>query len=743
MLDKTKLANNNNKAFFRRLNFMKLVIVESPHKSTTISNFLGSDYKVIASKGHIRDLTTTGKGGLGVDVEHDFKATYAISPDKKDIVSQLKKLAKQADVIYLATDPDREGEAISWHLAQVLDLDVDTTPRLEFHEITKNAIRKALNNPRTINMNLVQSQEARRILDRIIGFKLSGLMDKKVKSKSAGRVQSPVLKFIVDREKEIRDFTPVEYWTISADFSSNKSKVKADLKKYNGKEIKINNVEEADNVISNLGEKFTVSDYKTDVKTIRPQPPFITSTLQQEAFSKLRMSTKKCAATAQILYEGKEINGVPTGLITYIRTDSIRLADEFVYSCKDFISKEYGQEYLGNTHFKKSNDNVQDAHEAIRPTDISLTPATVKPYLNNDEYKLYTLIYNRAVASLMADKKNEVATLTFSNNGYDFVTTSSKVIFKGYSAIYGSYEEEEEKNKLPDNVKINDVYDISNINKEQHFTKAPSRYNEGKIVRLMQDNLIGRPSTYASTIDRLITNKYIVIQERNIQPTQQGEITVESLEEYFNKYIDANYTANVEKDLDNIADGKIDKVEFLNSFWAEFEKYYTSAAEKMAKIPPKVVEDHVCPNCGSKLIYRIGRTGEFIGCSNYPTCKYTEKIEKEEIVEGRLCPKCGGQLVYRTSKRRKGSKFIGCSNFGSKHCDYMEDLDGHVITRELPPEEGSTICPKCGEKHLITVTSKAGKKYVKCSHCHYFSFVDDNGNPIETKPVKKTYSRKK
>jgi DNA topoisomerase-1 len=693
---------------------MKLIIVESPHKCDTIGKFLGSDYLVVASKGHIRDLASSGKMGLGVDVDHDFKPTYAVSPDKVAVVKELKADLAKADDVYLATDPDREGEAISWHLAQVLNLDVYKTKRLEFHEITKPAILKALQNPRTIDLKLVESQETRRIIDRLMGYRLSYLLQKKIKSRSAGRVQSVVLKFIVDREKEIKAFVPVEYWSIAATFEDG---LKADLASYLDKPIKINNEDEANKVIAALPASFVIKSLKTETKYREPKPPFITSTMQQEAFSQFHFSIKKTSAVAQKLYEGKEINGTSTGLITYMRTDSTRLSDEFKASSKDFITNRFGANYLGKVHMQKADKNIQDAHEAIRPTDLSLTPSVVKDSLTKDEYQLYSLIYDRALASLMAPKATSVSTVVLDGNGYGFTTSASQPVFDGYTKVYGKYEDQEEPSKLPE-LKEGQSLVKKDVTKEQHFTKAPARYNEGKVVKLMQENGIGRPSTYSPTVTTLIDRDYVENQKGSLVPTEQGSLTADKLEEYFPKYMDVSYTAKMENDLDSIADGKTDKLGLLKSFWEEFQNYFNDADSKMDKIAPKEVGRN-CPKCGAPLVIRHGRFGDFVGCSNYPKCDYIEK-PKPDVVAGKVCPKCGAPLVKRHGRR---GEFIGCSNYPK--CTYMESLDGKEISTEKKPlviPQDAPLCPSCHTGHLIEKTSRWGKKFIGCSNypkCHY------------------------
>ncbi len=722
---------------------MKLVIVESPHKSETIGRFLGSDYKVLASKGHIRDLASSGKMGLGVDIENGFAPVYKVSPDKAQIVKELKSAVSKADEVYLATDPDREGEAIAWHLAIVLGLDVKTTPRIEFHEVTESAVLKALQNPRTIDMDLVESQEARRIIDRLMGYRLSNLLQRKIKSKSAGRVQSVVLKFIVDREKEIQAFVPEEFWTIDSMFAKNGDKMfKGNLSAYQGKALKIHNEEEAKKIISEFPEEFKVTSVKSQINKTAPRPPFITATLQQEAFTQCHFSTRKTSSVAQRLYEGEEIDGVLTGLITYMRTDSIRLADEFVAAAKQHITVRYGKEYLGHAYTQKAAKNVQDAHEAIRPTDITLTPERVKPYLSRDEFQLYTLIYDRAIASLMSARQNKITTVTLSGNEYDFTSSQTKNVFPGYYAIYGKYEEKEEANKLPADIKEGDTFTIADVEKTQHFTKAPGHYNDGKIVKLMQESKIGRPSTYSNTVDTLVNREYVEKQKDALVPTEQGELTVDRLEEYFPKYMDAGYTAGMEEALDNIADGKTDRNKLLTDFWTEFSKYFESAQEHMEKLQPKVVEGRVCPVCGKPLVYRKGRYGEFVGCSDYPNCTYIEK-QQPDVITDHVCPRCGGQLVKRKGKR---GEFVGCSNY--PHCTYMEDLNGKPLDTEKKAVEipaDAPLCPACKVGHLIEKTSRWGKKFIGCSNypsCHYIQ-KDESESAGEKKTYRRRYSKKK
>lgn len=719
---------------------MKLIIVESPHKCATISNFLGSDYKVVASVGHIRDLVSGRTyNDLGVDINNNFQPTYVIPPDKEKVVEMLKENVQNADEVYLATDPDREGEAISWHLAEVLNLPIDTTKRLEFHEITKKAILKALNKPRTIDMDLVESQEARRIIDRIMGFRLSTLLQRKIKSQSAGRVQSVVLRYVVDKEAEVKAFTPEEYWKIIGSFNTyKKDTFTAELTSIaKNTKLNIKSEDEAINIIKSLPSSFRVSNLKKSIVSKQPKPPFITSSLQQEAYSVYKFSTKKTAAIAQMLYEGIEINGQPIGLITYIRTDSIRLSDDFIKSAYDYIEQSFGKNYLGKARSQKEDSNVQDAHEAIRPTDLSLTPKSIESYLTEDQLKLYTLIYKRALASLMANEEDEVSSLTLNSGDYNFSASQTDVKFDGFSKLYKESEDEDEKDdnqepikRYPTYLAEGDIVKLVSTNKTQHFTKGPSRYSEGKLVKLMQEKGIGRPSTYAQTISNLLDREYVTKEKNSLVPSSQGELTVSKLVEYFPKYMDATYTATMEQDLDKIAEGNMKKLDLLSEFYTEFKTFYADAQEKMDKLQPQVVDGRTCPICGKNLVFRTGKYGNFIGCSDYPKCTYVEKIKSEpDIVEGKMCPECGSQLVKRTGKK---GDFIGCSNYPS--CSYMEDFDGRRITyrstnetQVIPIPTDAEKCPKCHVGFLVEkINGKTGEKFIACSNypkCHYIKKI--------------------
>lgn len=667
-----------------------LVIVESPSKSKTIEKYLGKDYKVVSSKGHIRDLSTKGKYGLGIDVENDFKPDYITIKGKKSVIDELKKDVKKADFVYLATDPDREGEAISWHLYDSLGLTDKNYERVVFNEITKNAVLEAFKHSRKIDQNLVNSQETRRMLDRIIGFRLSKLMQAKTSGSSAGRVQSVALKLIVDKEREIEKFTPEEYWTISADFID----FKADLDKYNNVDIKVKNEQEATKVLNELSNNFKVNNIDKKSKSKKSPTPFITSTLQQVASTKLNMSAKKTMSVAQKLYEGIELENETVGLITYMRTDSIRLSNEFVASTQEYIKKEYGSDYVGSVKVTKKKDNVQDAHEAIRPSSIERTPLKVKPYLTADEYKLYRLIYMRALASLMKDAKTDNTVITLDNNNYQFKATGQILMFDGYLKAYSDYEDTTNE-ELP-KLKNEDILTTDDITKEQHFTKPPARYSEAKLIKELEELGIGRPSTYATIMDTIRTRGYVKVEEKKFIPTEIGFEITDKLQECFSHIINVKYTANMESDLDKIADGDINWVKVLKDFYDEFEPSVKDAFSKMTKKPPEETGE-MCPNCGNPLVIRKGRYGSFTACSNYPECKYI-KTEPKEIVEVCDCPNCDGKIVERKSKR--GKLFYGCNNYPKCKTAYWDKPIGE-------------ICPNCNS--MLTLK----KDQIKCSNCDY------------------------
>ncbi len=692
----------------------KLVIVESPSKSRTIEKYLGSDYKVVSSKGHIRDLAPRGKGGLGIDVENHFTPTYEISKDKKETVKELKNAASKCSEVYLASDPDREGEAIAWHLAEVLEVDQSKQNRVIFNEITKNAVIDAFDHPRTIDMDLVKSQETRRMLDRIIGFKLSGLLKNKIKSKSAGRVQSVALNLIVEREKESEAFKSEEYWTIDANVEKNRKSFKASLNKIGGKKVKISNEQEANAIISSCDGDFVVKSIERKVKKKQPRLPFITSTLQQEASTKLNFSSKKTMTLAQKLYEGISIRGNHEGLITYMRSDSTRLSDVFVKEAFSYIEKEYGKKYVGSVH-QKNNKNAQDAHEAIRVTHIDYTPDSIKNDLTNDEYKLYKMIYARTMAYLMAPSQSDSVSVVIENNGHAFQASGSVLKFDGYLKVYKDYEQTKDE-VLPE-LEVDEILKNVKLEGKQHFTEPPLRYSEARLIKEIEEKGIGRPSTYATIIDTIQKRAYVELIKSNensktkvFKPTEQGILTDKSLQEYFSSIINVSYTANMEKDLDQIADGQKESEKELQDFYDKFMPLLDEAYENMEKMAPEKTGE-LCPQCGSELVYRNGRFGRFISCSNYPECKYTKNEQEEQTTED-VCPNCGSPMVVK--KGRYGT-FIACSNYPTCKTIKKDEKE-----KETPKETGE-LCPECG-KPLIERKSRYGTTFVGCSgfpKCRY------------------------
>ena len=672
----------------------KLVIVESPHKSKTIEKYLGKDFKVVSSVGHIRDLSTSGKYGFGVDIDNNFKPDYKIIKGKAKLVKELKKDIKNADFVYLATDPDREGEAISWHLYDTLGLKEENYDRIVFNEITKKAVLDSFNKARKIDDNLVKSQETRRILDRIIGFRLSKLMQSKTGGKSAGRVQSVALKLIVDREREIEAFIPEEYFEIEAKFNDFDAK----LDTYNHKKIEIKKESEAKEILSKLSNAFKIESIDKKEKAKKSKFPFTTSTLEQEASTKLGFTSKKTMMIAQKLYEGINLKDGAEGLISYMRTDSVRLSDEFIKDTYGYIKDNYGSEYVG--YVKKSNktENVQDAHEAIRPTNINNNPEKIKEYLTNDEYKLYSLIYYRALASLMKDAKVEATTVILDNNNYQFKVNGQILIFDGYLKVYSKYEDSEDK-VLPDfsNYKSN-VLVANTIEYTSHTTKPPARYTESKLIKEMEELGIGRPSTYAKTIDTIEERGYVKVIDKKFVPTEVGIETTDKLQEFFKDIINVEYTKNMEDDLDKIAEGNMEWNKLLSIFYQEFEPKVEVAFKNMEKKAPEETGES-CPNCGSPLVIKQSKYGKFTACSNYPTCKYIKSSKEEkEVKEIISCPKCDGKILEKKTKR--GKIFYGCSNYPK--CDFA--------SWDKPIEEK---CPNCNG----TLTEKKDK--IKCMNCDY------------------------
>ncbi|MBR2588332.1 MAG: type I DNA topoisomerase [Bacilli bacterium] len=670
----------------------KLVIVESPTKVKSIGKYLGSDYVVSSSKGHIRDLSTKGKYGFGVEIENHFKPDYTTISGKKSVIDELKKEAKKADKVYLATDLDREGEAIAWHLYDVLKLKDDKYSRVVFNEITKNTILEAIKKEGKIDQNLVNSQETRRILDRIIGFRLSKLIQSKTDGSSAGRVQSVALKLIVDKEREINAFISEEYWTISADFKD----FIAELFQYNHKKIEIKTEAEADNILSKLSKAFEIESVDKKLKNKTSKPPFTTSTMQQTASNKLRFSSRKTMQVAQKLYEGIDLENETVGLITYMRTDSIRLSNEFIASSYKFIETKYGKEYTGPVKVSKKTENVQDAHEGIRPTDINRTPESIKKFLTDDEYKLYRLIYYRALASIMAPAKVEGTTVILDNNNYQFKATGQIIVFDGYLKVYNDYEDTKDAILPPFDEYKSKVIVSNSIDKQQHFTEPPARYTEAKLIKEMDDLGIGRPSTYATIIDNIKKRGYVNLVDRKFVPTEIGFEVTDKLQEFFANLINVEYTANMENDLDKIAEGKEVWYEVLENFYKKFEPSVKDAFDKM---PKKEAEEtgETCPECGHPLVFRKGKYGKFTACSNFPECKYIKQEAKEEK-EICGCPKCEGKIVEK--RTRKGKIFYGCNNYPKCKTAFWDKPTGET-------------CPECGE--MLTQKSKK----IKCSSCDY------------------------
>ncbi len=669
---------------------MNVVIVESPTKASTIEKYLGSDYKVVSSVGHIRDLATTGKGGLGVDVENGFVPNYIVIKGKESVIKDLKKAAKQSDRVFLATDPDREGEAISWHIAQVLGLPDNEVNRVVFNEITKEAVLQAFKNVREIDYELVESQETRRILDRIIGFRLSKLLQSKIKSKSAGRVQSVALKLIVDLEKEIQAFEPVEYWTLQVHFPD-----VAELTKYKNKKLEIHSKEEMDDVLGKLDNEYNVTSIKERVSKSKAKLPFTTSTLQQEASAKLSFGAKRTMIVAQKLYEGINIGSETVGLITYMRTDSYRLSGQFIDQAKTYIETTFGKDYYKGAQQGKAK-GAQDAHESIRPTSVERTPDSLKKYLSAEELKLYTLIYERAVSSMMKEAEYNVRQVELDNNDYLFQMESKELSFDGYLAMY-SFDRIKDKSLAT--VKEGQRLTPEEIKPEQKFTKPPARYSEATLIKTLEEQGIGRPSTYASIVDTIKQRGYVTLEDKRFIPTEQGMETTASLDQYFSTIINVDYTRNMEQQLDDVSQGSLEGVKVLDTFYQEFKSTLDHAYETMEKKAPVPV-GRSCPECGEELVERIGRFGKFVSCSNYPTCKFIEKTKKEVVSTGITCPLCKkGEMVERVAGkgRNKGKTFYACNQFPKcKH-----------IVNDPPTGEN---CDSCG---MLMVTKD---DEIRCSN---------------------------
>ncbi len=684
-----------------------LVIVESPAKAKTIGKYLGKNYIVEASMGHVRDLP---KSTLGVDIEDNFNPKYITIRGKGDLIAKLKKAAKKADKVYLATDPDREGEAISWHLANILKIPQDKKCRIVFNEITKSAVKSSIKEAREINNNLVDAQQARRIVDRLVGYEISPILWKNVKwGLSAGRVQSAALKLICDRETEIKAFEPKEYWTVECIATKDRKKFPIKLSQYKGKKIEISSKEESDKIIEELKkDKFIVTKVKKGTKTKNPLPPFTTSTLQQEASKKLNFMTKRTMSIAQVLYEGVEVKGHGTvGLITYMRTDSVRISDEAQGKALDFINSNFGKEYTPDKpRVYKSKKNIQDAHEAIRPSVIDITPEVAKNSLTSEQYKLYSLIWNRFMASQMAACELNTNSIEICNGDYKFKASGSTVKFDGFMKLYEYMTEEDNEDVALPILKENDELNKVNIEGKQHFTQPPARYTEASFVKLLEEKGIGRPSTYVPTISLLLNRDYVNREKKNLVPTELGFIVNNIMEEYFQQIVDVDFTADMERNLDYIEEGTEEWKKVVKEFFAPLKLALDKAEKEISKV---IIEDEVsdvpCDKCGRMMVIKRGRYGKFLACPGYPECKNAKPIVEEIDAP---CPKCGGKILAKKSK--KGKKFFGCSNYPS--CDF--------VSWNEPLKDK---CPECGE-YMVLKYSKTKGNYAQCSNSNCNKIVN-------------------
>ena len=706
----------------------KLVIVESPSKIKSIKKYLGSGYTVMASKGHIRDLP---KSTLGVDVENDFKPQYVNMSDKRELIKELRAAADKSDFVYLATDPDREGEAISWHLAQILKLDMNAENRVSFNEITKTGVKNGMRNPQKINLDLVDAQQARRVLDRIVGYKLSPFLWKKVKrGLSAGRVQSVALRLIVDREREINAFIPEEYWTIDAEFVKENISFSAHFHgDALGKKITIANEEQVNKILADLnGAVYTVSEVKKSKRKVQPAPPFITSTLQQEASRKLGYTGQRTMKVAQQLYEGVSVEGNPTGLITYMRTDSLRISEEARANVNAFVKREYGEKYLPEkARYFKSKASAQDAHEAIRPTDVELTPVRVRPFLTDEQFKLYSLIWSRFVASLMADGINDVVSVDILANGYMFKATETTMYFDGFTVLYqeGKDTNDEEKSvKLPA-LKSGDSVQNKALEPKQHFTQPPARYNEPTLIKALEENGIGRPSTYAPIVSNILSKEYIERVQKSFKPTALGTVVTDLLKEHFEKIVDVKFTAGMEESLDKIEHGDFKWQSILEDFYNDFEESLNTAETTLEgqkfKIP-EVETEEICELCGKKMVIKSGRFGKFLACPGFPECKNAKPLPEDEVKEP--CPKCGSKLVKKRSK--KGKTFYACSSY--PECDFA-----------APGVPTGEVCEVCGS---FMLKGTRGRTYCINSECQTRIEGREKAAAKKKAPVKKAAGKK-
>ena len=684
-----------------------LVIVESPAKAKTIKKYLGSGYEVIASMGHVRDLP---ENRLSVDIKHNFKPKYEVIKGKEKLVEELTKMAEKSDHIYLATDPDREGEAISWHLAYLLNLDLEDKNRVTFNEITKTGVSNGMGQPREIDLDLVNAQQARRILDRLVGYKLSPFLSQKIRrGLSAGRVQSVAVRMIVDREAEIRAFQPEEYWTIDAKFIPQGSRKQFPASFYgdeNGK-IKITSEEQANGILEELkDQEFIISKVKKGTRRKSPAPPFITSTLQQEASRKLGFQARRTMKAAQELYEGIEIKGMgAVGLITYMRTDSLRISEDAIKDAGDYIRERWGEKYLPEKprHFK-SRANAQDGHEAIRPSMPSLSPADVKDSLSNDQYKLYKLIWERFIACQMANCIQSTMQADITAGRYLFKASGYTVTFDGYTVLYEESKDEakESEGALPPLEKDMKVR-VKEILPNQHFTQPPPRFTEASLIKALEEYGIGRPSTYAATITTITSREYVVREGKTLKPTELGEVSTQLMKERFPKIVNLKFTAQMEKELDTVEEGKTQWVEILEGFYGDFDKTLKKAKEDMQGVKVQLKEDEtdiICEKCGRKMVIKTGRYGKFIACPGYPECKNIKKLVQETGAE---CPKCGGKVIVK--KTKKGRIFYGCDHYPD--CDF--------VSWDEPSMEK---CPRCG-KTLLKKKGKNPKLYCVTPDCGY------------------------
>lgn len=690
-----------------------LVIVESPAKAKTISKYLGKKYIVKASMGHVRDLP---KSQLGVDIENQFTPKYITVRGKGSILKELRQARKKVKNVYLAADPDREGEAIAWHLAHSLDLPVDGKNRVVFHEITKQAVKEAFKHPRTIDTDLVNAQQARRVLDRLVGYGISPLLWKKVKKGlSAGRVQSIAVKFVIDREKEIRQFQPEEYWTVTATLFKGKEEFTAKFYGYEKEKVSLKNQKDVDELLKIIkGKQFIVDDVKKSERKRNPAPAFITSTLQQEAARKLHFRAQKTMMIAQQLYEGVSVGKETVGLITYMRTDSTRISETAKTEAKEYIKETFGESYLPKkprTSGKKSG--AQDAHEAIRPTSIQRTPKEMKPYLTRDQYRLYKLIWERFMASQMAQAVLDSVTAQIRVGKAQFRATGSKVKFQGFMKIYveGKDDAKADENRFLPPLEVGDRLKKKKMEPKQHFTQPPPRYTEAKLVKTLEEKGIGRPSTYAPIMNTILKRGYVLLEDRRFVPSELGELVIQLMEEFFPEILNVEFTANMESDLDLVEEGKIDWVNMIDEFYRPFQKRLTTAEEEMEKVEIQdEVSDETCEKCGKPMVYKLGRYGKFLACSGFPDCRNTKAILKKIGVD---CPKCEeGEVVERKGSKRKRI-FYGCDRY--PECDFAS------WDRPVPQK-----CPRCGS--YMVEKKKKNETLIQCSSC-----TNDQAAPKEEK----------